>query len=188
MSEIKASTIRSRFQTVVRDTINWNIDWGTNRYPAHSLISWFGGTTSGISTLPSEASFKGTSQQINPALVRSALSSMAAQYARIRRVRIRIYKTYTSWGRRGNSHHGDVLQTDNTGIAHLTPSLSATYTAPAKGTFSGGEDATFSSVTQYIDRLRDNLLSARDGSILSLSATHCHSSCHQSCHSNRGRR
>lgn len=198
MANATSSSIQSRFATLVRDRANNGISWGRNSTPRDTPSSYFGGTTSGLSAMPSLAAMENGDGSLNPDAVVNELLRVTRLYGRIRRTRVRIKdlierRSCTRIRECGGGEGGcgpvyrRVCRTvesvgivyDGTAIAHLPASNTAGMSAPHIGGLRSGTDAKWSEIEAYLDRLWVSLKGAR-GNTYSILYEACHSSCHVS--------
>lgn len=183
MANISPADVIWRFNTMVKDRANSGISWGTNNYPANSIYGWFGGDTGGVPNEPSYGQV-GSPGPVNAAKLRDAMLTNARLLARVKKMRIVIYRRYT---RSGQSNSTETIY-DGTAIAHAASQYAVEVATPATGGMLAGRQIRISDVDAYMIRLWANVLSARNRTT-TLTNTVCHNSCHNSCHSSgRGRR
>lgn len=179
MANITPADVRNRFITGVMNRSNSSISWGTNNYPGGSNAGWFGGTTAGLSSIPTEAAIGGGA--VSASKMANALLENARLLARCRRTRIVIYLQNSSGGSWWNSTYYD-----GTDIAHLTQGYAVGVAMPPVPGVN--TPASIASVDNFVAGLWANLQNARNNTA-TLTNTICHSSCHSNCHSaGRGRR
>lgn len=181
MSNITDSSVRSRFNSLVRNRSNNGISWGTNNYPNNALSSWFGGNTSGI-TGTAFNGFRPEGTTAEASDLRAALLEQTREYARIKRMRIRIRRQRT----RGKDESLETIY-DNTAVAHALSGNAQSVSAPGNNGVVANTDASFSQVESYLQSLWSNLSSARSH-VTTRTREVCHNSCHNSCHGSRSRR
>jgi len=119
MANLEADYVRSRFAARVRDYANSNISWGSNNYPTGSAPGWFGGTTAGMSGLPSISDIAPTGD-LDASQIRQTMNAWLRNYARIRRTRITTRRT-----RSGYSNNSPRVIYNGVAIAHLSASREA---------------------------------------------------------------
>ena len=175
--------VTSRANTRIRDRANSGLSWGTNNYPAGSLVGWFGGTTAGLTAGMNAGGLSGGT--MSAANVIQRLREFTNTFARLRRMRITIAYGNNSGEDFVNSW--DDIQYDGTAYG-----FSATAATPA-----GGGQAAISGIKGAlriadIDNTVNNMYNAyvthNRNNTISLYNRVCHTSCHDNCHCARGRR
>lgn len=180
---ITRSNLIDRFYSFARATANSSIVYGTNAYPWTSpeptVVSWFGGGTSGTSDTTSLPE-----GEITASTIYNNLLAATATYTNIRNARFQRFTT-----RSGFSNNTDLTTNDVSGKAHLATvyrqSISSSDVEDAGVT--SGSKVEKTKLDSLFTNLRTAYTTKRDTQ-QSFSIRVCHSSCHNSCHNSRIRR
>lgn len=185
MANITKGDVYYKANVLIRDKCNSGISWGTNSYPANSLVGWFGGTTAGKTTTPSIAG-----SEVNAANIVAGLTAFAAAFSSIRRTRIVIYRSMNGYNpARGNVnswHAWTETLYDGTAIANLA--YDTTGASPGSHVVTAGRVAVLGSVDAVCNNLYNDYVANSRNVTATLTNTVCHYSCHSNCHDSRGRR
>ena len=162
----------------IRDRCNSGISWGTNNYPANSLVAWFAGTTAGQAHALSAGSF--TAGMPNATQAKTALRNFANLFGGIRSTRILIYRThYTA---------GNQLIYDGTAIANTNYKVGDFASSAPMTTLRDNVEMDLNTLNANLDELWNYYVTRCRNTTQTLSNTICHTSCHGNCHCARGRR
>lgn len=184
MADVKSLDAYYRFYNRVTLASTAGISWGTNNYPANSLVGWFGGTTAGSLGLPSVDAIEGPNDDLNAAALRTVFMQYANIYSRIRRTRV-----YITRSKSGYANNTASVLYDGTAIASLPAGDQFNLGALAAGGLNATLDVDQGQAYDYIERLRNLYIQrTRVSTLKTLSRQICHTQCHSSCHNSRGRR
>jgi hypothetical protein len=184
MADVKSLDVYNQFVGRVVGYTRSGISWGTNIYPANSLVSWFGGTTSGDLGVPSLAQLQVPSDELTAKTLRDVFMSYVNVYSRIRRTQI-----YITRSKSGYSNNTATVIYNAIAIAHLPAGDYVPLASPAAGGLVNGLPVDQSQTYDYIERVRNLYAqSARVNTLRTFSRQVCHTQCHSNCHNSRGRR
>jgi len=190
MADIRPQDIVNMHNTYIRNYLNGGINWGTNNWPPNynglansTYSSLFGGSTSGVYSSPSAASFGG---DIRSAQVRNEILAHAAAYTVIRRVSIYMRYQYNNpRSSDGGSRVGPtyyIVFANTSGIGHLNSGYKRSVPDPsAEDPNAGKGDISWPATIRWVKAVCGEVSKIRNQTV-SISKTFCHTSCHSSCH------
>lgn len=173
---IRRSRLAANANTLITNRCKSGISWGTNNYPAHSIVSWFAGTTAGPSASFAADQFRADSTDATQAA--DVLRYVSNLFAGVRLTRIIIYRSHDSLGA--------TVVSDQTAVAWVKAPAYFSHNAPMS--FSKGANMHLNKFDQSCEALYNAYVAACRTTPLKLTNTICHTSCHGNCHTARGRR
>lgn len=173
---IRRSRLAANANTLITNRCKSGISWGTNNHPAHSIVSWFAGTTAGPSAFFAANQFGAGSTDATQAA--GLLRYMSNLFAGVRLTRIIIYRSHDTLGA--------TVVSDQTAVAWVK--YPAYFSGNVPMSFSKGATMYLNKFDQSCRALYNAYVAACRTTPLTLTNTICHTSCHGNCHTARGRR
>lgn len=162
----------------IRDRCNSGISWGTNNYPANSLVGWFAGTTAGLPHALSAANFAAGIP--NATQAKAVFRDFANLFGGIRNTRIVIYRSHYQLG-------SQVIY-DGTAIANTNYKVGNFAAQSPMASLRDNVEMDLATLNVNLDELWNYYVANCRSAAQTLTNTICHTSCHGNCHCARGRR